>query len=186
MGFQGFIRLLLILLTVTQASPVTAHEVMPAIADFELRDGRLHLDIRANIEGFVAGIDLTAVSDTNTAPQAMDYDALRALPPDALEDRFRAFWPRMAERIFVRADGQDVPVNLDFVNAGEIGDVNLARASTSGSVGRCPQGPKPSRSAGPRNSAHLSCGSRGSKNPMTAFSRRARCPRPSGLPAGTA
>lgn len=139
-GFKGFIRLLLILLTVTQASPVTAHEVMPAIADFELRDGRLHLDIRANIEGFVAGIDLTAVSDTNTAPQAVDYDTLRALPPDALEDRFRAFWPRMAERIFVRADGQDVPVNLDFVNAGEIGDVNLARASTFGISGPLPAG----------------------------------------------
>lgn len=138
---QGFMRVLFLVLLATLAPrPVTAHEVMPAIADFELRDGRLHLDIRANLEGFVAGIDLTAVTDTNTAPQALDYDALRALPPDALEDRFRAFWPRMAPRIFIRAGGQDMPVTLDFVSVGDVGDANLARASSFGVSALLPEG----------------------------------------------
>lgn len=130
---QGFTRLWLVLVLVALLPRFAlAHEVMPAIADFEVRDGRLHLDVRANLEGFVAEIDLTAVTDTNAAPQAMDYDALRALPPDAFADRFRAFWPRMAPRVFVRADGQDLPVTLDFVNVGDVGDVNLSRASTIG------------------------------------------------------
>lgn len=111
-------------------APVNAHEVMPSIADFELRDGMLTVDVRANLEGFVAGIDLTATSDTNAAPQSMDYDALRALPPEVLEDRFRAFWPGMAPRIHVLADGKDVTgVELVAVSVGEVGDVNLSRAS---------------------------------------------------------
>lgn len=115
-----------------RAEPAPAHEVLPAIADFDLRDGRLHLDIRINLEGIVAGIDLTAVDNTDSAPQAMDYDSLRALPPDAFETRFRAFWPRMAPRVHVRADGTDLPVTLDYVAVAEVGDINLPRNSTLG------------------------------------------------------
>lgn len=118
-----------------------AHEVMPSIADFEVRDNLLTVDVRANLEGFVAGIDLTVTADTNSAPQAMDYDALRALPPDALEDRFRAFWPRMAPRIHVLADGKEVEgTELVAVSVGDVGDVNLARASTFGFAVILPEG----------------------------------------------
>mgnify|MGYP006181153663 CR=1 FL=1 len=49
-----------------------AHEVLPSIADMEARDGVLAFDVRANLEGFVAGIDLTVTADTNAAPQAME------------------------------------------------------------------------------------------------------------------
>lgn len=138
---QGFVRGVLLWLVLV-ISPVVAqaHEVLPAISDFELRDGALHVDVRANLEGFIAGIDLTAVADTNAAPQAMDYDSLRALPPSALEDRFRAFWPQMAPRIHVRVDGTDIPVTLDYVSAGELGDVNLSRASNFGFSAVLPDG----------------------------------------------
>lgn len=130
---QGFVRGLFLCLTLIVSPLVSrAHEVLPAIADFEVRDGVLRVDVRANLEGFIAGIDLTAVTDTNAAPQAMDYDTLRALPPAALEDRFRAFWPQMAPRIYVRVEGADLPVTLDYVSAGELGDVNLSRASNFG------------------------------------------------------
>lgn len=130
---QGFVRgVFLCLALIVSPFVARAHEVLPAIADFELRDGVLHLDVRANLEGFIAGIDLTAITDTNAAPQAMDYDNLRSLPPAALEERFRAYWPQMAPRIFVRVDGADLPVTLDYVSAGELGDVNLSRASNFG------------------------------------------------------
>jgi len=138
---QGFVRgLFLWLVVVISPFAARAHEVLPAIADFELREGALHLDVRANLEGFIAGIDLTAITDTNAAPQAMDYDSLRALAPAALEDRFRAFWPQMAPRVFVRVDGTDIPVVLDYVRAGELGNVNLARASNFGFSAVLPEG----------------------------------------------
>jgi hypothetical protein len=110
-------------------SPAQSHEVLPAIADMEVRDNVLTVDVRASLEGFVAGLDLTATTDTNAAPQAMEYDALRALPPSALEDRFRAFWPQMAPRIKLRVDGQDLVPVLDAVSVPEVGDIELVRSS---------------------------------------------------------
>lgn len=137
---QGFVRIVIVLLALALPRAAAAHEVLPAISDFELRDGALHMEVRANLEGFIAGIDLTAVTDTNAAPQAMDYDALRALPPKALEDRFRAYWPQMAPRIHIRVGEEDIPVTLDFVSAGELGDTNLSRASTFGFSAVLPDG----------------------------------------------
>ena len=62
-----------------------AHEVLPTIADMTLTpDGTLRLDMRVNLEAFLAGIDLDAVADTDADPAAADYDALRALPGEAL------------------------------------------------------------------------------------------------------
>lgn len=110
-------------------SPVAAHEVLPSIADMQVQDGVLVVDIRASLEGFVAGLDLTATTDTNAAPQAMEYDALRALPPAALADRFRAYWPQMAPRIKIRVDGQDIVPLLDAVSVPDTGDVALVRSS---------------------------------------------------------
>lgn len=110
--------------------PAKAHEVLPSIADMELRDGALVFDLRASLEGFVAGLDLTATTDTNAAPQAMEYDALRALPPSALEDRFRAHWPSMAPRIRILLDGQAVVPELVAVSVPEVGDVALVRSSS--------------------------------------------------------
>lgn len=139
-GFTGWLVSFLLMLVPVAT---TAHEVMPSIADFSLRDGVLTVDVRANLEGFVAGIDLTATADTNSAPQAMDYDVLRDLPPDALEDRFRAFWPRMAPRIRVLVDGAEVTgAELLAVSVGDVGDVNLARGSSFSFALPLPEGAK--------------------------------------------
>lgn len=124
------------------ATPATAHEVLPAIGDFQQDGDTLAFDIRTNLEGFVAGIDLTATADTNAAPQAADYDSLRALPPQALETRFRQFWPRMAARIFIRIDGADQPVTLTGVSVPEPGDVSLPRASVISFTAPVPAGAK--------------------------------------------
>lgn len=124
------------------ATPATAHEVLPSIGDFQQNGDTLTIDIRTNLEGFIAGIDLTATADTNAAPQAADYDRLRALPPQALETRFRSFWPRMAPRVFVRIDGADQPVTLSAVFVPDVGDASLPRASTISLTAPVPAGAK--------------------------------------------
>ncbi len=86
-----------------------AHEVVTAIADMTLVDGRLNFEVRLNLEPLVAGINLAAVNDTNNAPQAATYDTLRALDPAALETRFRAFWPQMATRILCASKARTCP-----------------------------------------------------------------------------
>ena len=89
----------------------------------------LSFEVRLNLESFVAEIDQAEVTDTNSAPQAADYDALRALDPAALEERFRAFWPEMASKITVNADGDAAPLNLTSVTVDPVGDVEVVRAS---------------------------------------------------------
>lgn len=122
--------------------PSLGHEVLPSIGDFQRDGDTLSFDIRTNLEGFVAGIDLTLTADTNAAPEAATYDSLRALAPQALESRFRAFWPRMAPRIFVRIDGVDQPLTLLGVSVPEVGDPTLPRASTISFSAPVPAGAK--------------------------------------------
>lgn len=78
---------------------------MPAIADMARAGDELTFDIQMNAESFIAGIDLAAVTDTDAAPEVATYEELHAMDPAALEARFRAFWPTMAENIALTADG---------------------------------------------------------------------------------
>ena len=112
------------------AGQLAAHEVLPAIADMEATDDRLEFTVEAPLEGYVAGIDLGAVSDTDTAPEAETYDTLRALDAAALETRFREFWPEMAARIEILFDGERVSPVLDAVEVPEPGDLSLPRPAS--------------------------------------------------------
>lgn len=107
-----------------------AHEVLPAIGDMRASDGEVTFEIRANLESFVAGIDLTEVADTNESAQAATYDELRALPPADLASRFQFFWPTMASGITLTADGQTLTPQLQSVDVGPVGNVEQVRPST--------------------------------------------------------
>ncbi len=114
----------LLLMTTAQA-----HEVVPSIADLTEKDGVLVFDVRLGIEGLVAGIDLSEVSDTNEAPQVANYDELRALEPEALDGRFRAFWPQMAENIVIETEAGALTPQLVSVEVSDVGDVEITRSS---------------------------------------------------------
>ena len=106
-----------------------AHEVTPSIADMRVDDGVLTLDIRLSLEGFIAGIDLATTTDTNEAQEAATYDDLRALPTAALETRFRAFWPEMADAIVIQSDDQVLRPELISVDIPAPGNTDLVRTS---------------------------------------------------------
>ena len=91
-----FVRLLssAVLIWITSLSPVSAHEVLPSIADMTQEGDSLTFDVRLNLESFIAGIDQTEVIDTNAAPQAETYDALRALNAADLRHVLLNFGPR--------------------------------------------------------------------------------------------
>ncbi|KAA0916358.1 HupE/UreJ family protein [Aquicoccus porphyridii] len=105
------------------------HEVVPSVADMTLVDGALAFDVQANLESFVAGIDLSGVHDTGEAADTSAYDALRAMPPEDLEARFRAFWPQMAAQITIRSDQGDLEPELTGVEIPSIENTELARPS---------------------------------------------------------
>ncbi len=124
------------------ALPARAHEVVPAIADMEQVGDTLEFDVRLNIESFIAGIDLTDTDDTDTTPQAADYDALRALEPAALQEQFDAFWPDMAQQITILADGTEITPELAAVQFGEVGNVETVRETHLQFTADLPEGTK--------------------------------------------
>jgi hypothetical protein len=90
----------------------------------------VQFDMRLNIESFIAGINQTEVEDTNAAPEAATYDELRALTPDALSARFDAFWPEMADKITILADGVAVTPQNPVISIDSVGDVETVRATS--------------------------------------------------------
>lgn len=118
-----------VLLWCATLSAGSAHEVLPSITDMTQVDDRLVFEMQANLESFVAGIDLSTTDDTNDTPQAESYDELRALDPAALEERFRAFWPQMAAGMTITADGVPLTPELQSVSVAPVGNAELVRSS---------------------------------------------------------
>ncbi len=118
----------------------SAHEIVPAIADLEQEGDTLKLDIRLSLEGILAGIDLANTADTNDAPEAERYDALRALSPEELAAEARLFWPQMAEAITLKADGKRLEPVLEGVDVTPAPDLAVARDTTLHIRANLPEG----------------------------------------------
>ncbi len=114
-----------------------AHEVRPAIADVTVGPAQIDIVVRLSAEAILAGIDLSGVSDTNEAPQAAQYDALRKLPPDKLEMRWSELWPQIRKGFTVKA-GRPVTLNLSQVTVPPVGDLDLPRDTTVVLTGQLP------------------------------------------------
>lgn len=101
------------------------------------------LIVRAPIEPLIAQIDLASLQDTSASPRAGLHDALRSLPPEHLETRFRADWPRIAAGFRVVSAGRVVRLSLAGVDIPEIGDVRLPRDTRIEIHGMLPPGNAP-------------------------------------------
>ena len=128
---MAFLRLMssILLLWITTVSAAQAHEVLPSIGDLRASDTQVTIEIRANLESFIAGIDLTETVDTDESAQAATYDELRALSPDELAAQFTAFWPRMAEGMTLTSGDMALTPSLTQVNVAAVGDVEVVRSS---------------------------------------------------------
>jgi len=140
----AFVRALssAVLIWVTTLSSAYAHEVLPSIADMTQDGDQLQFDVRLNLESFIAGIDMTDVSDTALSAEASTYDALQAMEPAALEARFQTFWPQMAESMTITADGVAITPELIGVAVGPLGDIEVTRASEISFTAALPAGSK--------------------------------------------
>ena len=112
------------LLTLTFAQ---AHETNPTIADLTVDGTSLTLELRLNAEAFLAGIDLSAVSDTDEAAEAADYDALQALPGAEVAALFKAGADAFLSGIEVNADGIPVALSLSDVQVSAEAVPDVAR-----------------------------------------------------------
>jgi HupE/UreJ protein len=108
-----------------------AHEVTPTIADLTVKDGIVTLDLRMNVEAFVAGIDLDGLADTNSSDLSDSYDSLRALSPDQLSPVVQVFAEQWLARLRLTSGPGRLPVVLQVADLRipAIGNVDLPRPS---------------------------------------------------------
>lgn len=117
------------LVLVVGAPEASSHEVLPSVADMTLTNGVLEFEVQTNLEGLVAGIDLEQVKDTDQAPEAQAYDALRALAPAQFIERFQAFWPQMASGITIRSNNGTIRPELVGIEVPAVGNPDVVRQS---------------------------------------------------------
>lgn len=123
-------RPLLAVLLLICSGPAAAHTIRPAVVTLDLAtDGTYALSVRLSAELLLAGID-PRYSDTDEAPNAADYDALRAEDAAELTARFAAFAPQFLDAVRLEFDG--VPGRLEYtgIEVPETVDLELARDST--------------------------------------------------------
>jgi hypothetical protein len=108
----------------TWACGLQAHELRPAIANVEISQTEIQIELLVTVETLLAGIDLTEISDTDDAPEAEIYDALRALSDTTLAARVRSDWLRLVKD-FVLDGAEDIRL-LDVQVISE-SDIELPR-----------------------------------------------------------
>jgi len=123
-------RIALSMALVFTAVSAHAHEIRPTIADIEVGETEMTMSLRATLEALIAGIDASAVGDTDDAPEAAEYNRLRTLSPDQLEAALRAAWPDIRNGFIIEVDGVRLVPEIVSVEIADVGDVELPREST--------------------------------------------------------
>jgi len=115
------------ILAIVAALPSHAHEVIPAVADVRVSSQGVDMSIRLTAEAILAGIDLSAVIDTNDADQADEYDRLRALDPDVLAAQISENWGALSSKINMTINDARMDLTLTGVEVDPVGDLDVAR-----------------------------------------------------------
>ncbi len=122
-------RKVALIAALSMAAPAFAHEVTPAVADVAVGATTVEVTIRLSLEPILAGMDLSALEDTNDSPLAGRYDALRAEEPQALVAALTAAWPQLAQRFVIKAGDTVVVPRIMAIEVPEVGDLELPRDS---------------------------------------------------------
>lgn len=139
-ALSSFRCLLLSMLLAFTSWTVSAHEIRPTIADVEVGQDNLTMSLRIALEPLIAGIDLSAIDDTDDAPEAAIYDQLRALEPAALETALRDAWPRVSQGLLLFVDGVRLTPEIADLQIPATGDLDLPRDSILTVTAQIPPG----------------------------------------------
>ncbi|MCV2867461.1 HupE/UreJ family protein [Defluviimonas sp. WL0002] len=112
------------------ASAVQAHEVQPVVMDMTIGAETVKISADWMIETAISGLDLTDLQNTAEAQNDSEYDRLRALQPDQLAEAVKAAWPRFVSQLELSTGGERLPLTLEDIEAGDVGNLEIARLST--------------------------------------------------------
>lgn len=147
----------------------SAHEVVPTIADLTVADGTVQIDIRVNVEAQLSGIDLDAVSDTDSAENAEDYDVLRALPDAEVAARVPALLATWNALPLVSGDGVPIALMVQTVAVPVVANPDLPRVTDISLSGGVPAGTTALDVAWPKGAGDLIVRQQGVDEPYTGL-----------------
>ena len=108
---------------------VYAHQLRPSIVTIQFStQGEVGINIQTNIERIVAGIGIQH-TNTQDAPQAQRYNALRKLPPEQLKQEFMRMFPAWLDSLSLNFNGEKSQLELEAIHIPEVGDIERARLS---------------------------------------------------------
>ncbi len=160
-----------------------AHEVTPTIGDLSVQDGQLRLELRLNVEAFVAGIDLDGMADTDASDLSDRYDDLRSMDSVSLERLVRDFASGWATTIRAEANG---PISWAYegIRIPVVGNPDLPRASELLLIGALPEGAQSVRITWPDGAGALVLRQQGVEQPYTGYLRGGETSPPIALGGG--
>jgi len=133
-------RFMAAMLALLVSLPAVAHEIKPSVVEIIFqKDGRFVIDADMNAEAMLADIG-PGYTDTNDSPRAAEYDALRALSPEAFAERFRAGFDGVVAGFDLRFDGVQVTPELVEVAPRDVPEIELTRVTDLEMEGRIPPG----------------------------------------------
>lgn len=136
---SGVVALALLLVT-PWAERAHAHEIRPAVATVAFEtDGRFRAELVLNAEALLAGIG-SEHRDTNDAPGAGEYNAMRALEPADLARLFRDLDGAGLAGVTLHFDDEAARPPLAAVAPEAVGDLALSRKTRLIYEGRMPAG----------------------------------------------
>jgi hydrogenase/urease accessory protein HupE len=107
----------------------SADIVKPALVEISANTrGEVSIEVRASIEALLTGIN-AQYKNTQDAPTAEEYDALRVLQADQLHVEFEPFKQIFLSQIYLKADGIDVPLQIVDVTIPGPGYTKVPRIS---------------------------------------------------------
>lgn len=119
----------MVMLALGLSTAASAHEVRPSVADVTVGETEVTVRLTMMLEPAIAGINMTAVANTNDSDLSDRNDALRALDPAGLRSAFDAAWPEIAGGIVMQAGDTRLVPEVVAVEVPEIGDIELPRDS---------------------------------------------------------
>ncbi len=146
-----------------------AHEVLPAIAEFEAERGALRFQIKLNLEAHLSGINLDRFANTDDAENSQDYDRLRAEPNIAVAARAGEILSRWNTFGLISAGQDSVALSLVESLTEDVRNPELPRVTTITLSGTLPSGAQAIKVNWPQASGPLILRQQGVEEPYTGF-----------------
>lgn len=103
--------------------------MQPAIANLIVSNDMVIGEIELSLEPVIVGMDLEIIENTDDAPEAAQYDALRNMAPSELRVQFDQAWPDLKSKLRLLAGTTPLDIKIDELVIPPIGNIELTRVA---------------------------------------------------------